>query len=72
MHSPLIMRLNRIKILLHEKGKTSKDLAKDLGKAQSTVSRWCTNDAQPSLEMLYEISVYLKVDIRELLVSTAG
>lgn len=70
MHSPLIMRLNRIKILLHEKGKTSKDLAKDLGKAQSTVSRWCTNDAQPSLEMLYEISVYLKVDIRELLVST--
>lgn len=64
------MRLNRIKILLHEKGKTSKDLAKDLGKAQSTVSRWCTNDAQPSLEMLYEISVYLKVDIRELLVST--
>ncbi|MGN7884926.1 helix-turn-helix transcriptional regulator [Dyadobacter sp. 22481] len=70
MHSPLIMRLNRIKILLHEKGKTSKDLAKDLGKAQSTVSRWCTNDAQPSLEMLYQISVYLKVDIRELLVST--
>ncbi|WP_426295856.1 helix-turn-helix transcriptional regulator [Dyadobacter endophyticus] len=64
------MRLNRIKILLHEKGKTSKDLAKDLGKAQSTVSRWCTNDAQPSLEMLYQISVYLKVDIRELLVST--
>lgn len=66
------MRLNRIKILLHEKGKTSKDLAKDLGKAQSTVSRWCTNDAQPSLEMLYQISVYLEVDIRELLVSTAG
>lgn len=66
------MRLNRIKILLHEKGKTSKDLAKDLGKAQSTVSRWCTNDAQPSLEMLYQISVYLEVDIRELLVSTAS
>jgi putative transcriptional regulator len=64
------MRLNRLKLVLYEKGKTSKDLAQELGKAQSTVSRWCTNDAQPSLEMLYEISVLLKVDIRELLVST--
>ncbi|WP_310241801.1 MULTISPECIES: helix-turn-helix transcriptional regulator [unclassified Dyadobacter] len=64
------MRLNRIKIVLHEQGKTSKDLAQELGKAQSTVSRWCTNDSQPSLETLYEISVWLKVDIRELLNST--
>lgn len=70
MQSSLIMRLNRIKIVLHEQGKTSKDLAQELGKAQSTVSRWCTNDSQPSLETLYEISVWLKVDIRELLVST--
>ncbi|MDR6805398.1 transcriptional regulator with XRE-family HTH domain [Dyadobacter sp. BE34] len=70
MQSSLIMRLNRIKIVLHEQGKTSKDLAQELGKAQSTVSRWCTNDSQPSLETLYEISVWLKVDIRELLNST--
>ncbi|WAC11510.1 helix-turn-helix transcriptional regulator [Dyadobacter pollutisoli] len=72
MQSSLFMRLNRLKLVLYEKGKTSKDLAHALGKAQSTVSRWCTNDSQPSLEMLYEISVWLKVDIRELLVSTAG
>lgn len=71
MQLSLIMRLNRIKIVLHEQGKTSKDLARELGKAQSTVSRWCTNDSQPSLETLHEIAVWLKVDIRELLVSTA-
>lgn len=65
-------RINRLKIVLAEQGKTNRDLARDLGKAESTVSRWCTNDAQPSLEMLYDISVVLKVDIRELLVSTAS
>jgi putative transcriptional regulator len=64
------MRLNRIKLVLVEKEKTSRDLARELVVAESTVSRWCTNDAQPSLEKLYEISVLLKVDIRELLVST--
>ncbi|MCE6988050.1 helix-turn-helix transcriptional regulator [Dyadobacter sp. CY323] len=64
-------RINRIKLVLAEQEKTNRDLARELGKAESTVSRWCTNDAQPSLEMLYEISVLLKVDIRELLVSTA-
>jgi transcriptional regulator with XRE-family HTH domain len=37
---------------------------------KATVSRWCTNDAQPSLETLYEISKFLKVDMRELIVST--
>ncbi|MCF0050622.1 helix-turn-helix domain-containing protein [Dyadobacter sp. LJ53] len=65
------LHLNRIKLVLVEKGKTNRELAKALGNAESTVSRWCTNDAQPSLETLYEISVWLKVDVRELLVSTA-
>ncbi|CAG5069403.1 hypothetical protein DYBT9623_02139 [Dyadobacter sp. CECT 9623] len=65
------MRLNRIKLVLVEKEKTSRDLAKHLNKTESTVSRWCTNEVQPSVEILYQISVFLKVDIRELLVSTA-
>lgn len=63
-------RINRLKIVLAEQGKTNRDLAQDLGKAESTVSRWCTNDAQPSLELLYRISVLLKVDVRDLLVGT--
>ncbi|MCD6065856.1 MAG: family transcriptional regulator [Bacteroidetes bacterium] len=64
--------LNRIKAVLAETGKSSKDLAKHLDKTESTVSRWSTNEVQPSIETLYEISKYLKVDIRELLVSTKG
>ncbi len=65
------VNLNRIKSVLADKNKSSKDLAAHLGKTESTVSRWCTNEVQPSVETLYEISKYLKVDIRELLVSTA-
>lgn len=64
--------LNRIKVVLTEKNITSRSLAKHLGKTVSTVSRWCTNDIQPSIETLYEISIYLNVDIKDLLNSTAN
>lgn len=64
------LRLNRIKVILAEKNVSSKELAKHLDKTEPTVSRWVTNDVQPSLETLYEIAQFLKVDIRELIVST--
>ena len=60
-------KYNRIKIVLIEKEKTSKWLAEALGKDKSTVSRWCTNDMQPSIEMLFEIAKVLEVEARELL-----
>lgn len=61
--------LNRIKAVLAETNTNNKELAKHLGKTESTVSRWCTNEVQPSVETLFEIAQFLKVDIRELLVS---
>jgi transcriptional regulator with XRE-family HTH domain len=61
---------NRIKAVLAEKGVTNKELAEALGIAPQTVSRWCTNDMQPSVEKLFLVSKHLKVDIRELLVAT--
>lgn len=61
------MKLNRLKVILAENSKTSKWLAKDLGKSASTVSRWCTNEVQPSVETLTEIAQLLKIDVRELL-----
>jgi putative transcriptional regulator len=64
------INLNRLKSVLAEKNKTSKELAAHLDKTESTVSRWCTNEVQPSIETLYDISKWLKMDIRELLVST--
>ena len=60
--------INRIKVVLVEKKKTNKWLADQIGKDQATVSKWCTNTTQPTLETLVEIARILEVDIRELLV----
>ena len=64
------MDLNRLKVVLVEKKKTGKWLAEMLEKNEATVSRWCTNESQPSLETLFKIAKVLNVDIKELLVST--
>lgn len=60
---------NRIKSVLAEKGKTNIWLAEKLKKNRTTVSKWCTNDMQPSMESLFDIAEALNVDVRELLVS---
>lgn len=62
--------INRLKVVLVEKNKTNKWLAEQLGKNETTISRWCTNEIQPSLETLVIISELLKVDIKELINST--
>lgn len=63
-------RYNRIKIVLAEKEKSAKWLAEQLDKDKSTVSRWCTNDMQPSIETFYEIAKILDVEVRELFVAS--
>lgn len=60
--------LNRLKVVLVEKKKTSKWLAEELGKNPSTVSKWCTNVSQPDLQTLHNIASLLNVDVRMLIV----
>lgn len=62
--------INRIKVVLVEKKRTNKWLAEQLGKDPATVSKWCTNAAQPGLETLLQIAKVLEVDVKELLNST--
>lgn len=62
--------INRLKVVLAEKKLTNKWLAEQLGKDQATVSKWCTNNAQPTLEMLVKIAQVLHVDVKELLHSS--
>lgn len=64
------MKINRLKIILAEKSKTNKWLAEQLGKSEVKVSRWVTNEIQPSMETLLEIAKLLDIDIKELLNST--
>ena len=59
--------LNRLKVVLAEKKRTNKWLAEQLGKDPATVSKWCTNSAQPNLENLMEIAKVLEGDVNELL-----
>lgn len=59
--------LNRIKVMLAEKKKTNKWLASALGVNAATVSKWCTNSSQPSLETLMKIAELLEVNYTELI-----
>ena len=62
-------KIIRLKIVLVEQGKTGKWLAGQLGKNEATISRWCSNTSQPSLEMLMKIAELLDVDSRDLIIS---
>ena len=59
--------INRIKVVLADKKRTNKWLAEQLGKDPATVSKWCTNRCQPTLETLMKIADLLEVEIAELI-----
>ena len=60
-------KINRIKVMLAEKGRTNKWLAVQVGKDPATISKWCTNAAQPSLEMLLQVAKVLEVEVKDLI-----
>ena len=59
--------LNRIKAVLADKQKPNKWLADELGVAQTTVSKWCTNNAQPPMETFVKIAQLLECDLADLI-----
>lgn len=60
-------KINRIKVMLAEKGRTNKWLAVQVGKDPATISKWCTNAAQPGLEMLLQVAKVLEVEVKDLI-----
>jgi len=62
--------INRLKAVLAEQEKTNKWLAENLNKNETTISRWCTNEVQPSLGSFVAIASLLKVDVKDLINST--
>ena len=58
--------LNRLKVVLVEQHKTAKRLAEQMGKDPATISKWCTNKAQPSLETIKKIAKILQVKMSDL------
>ena len=59
--------INRLKAVLAEQGKTNKWLAEKLEKNETTISRWCTNETQPSMDSFILIAKLLGVDVRDLI-----
>ena len=62
--------INRLKVVLVEKGKTGRWLAGELGKSNCTVSKWCSNSIQPDLQTLDKIAKLLNIDSRDLISPT--
>ena len=60
--------INRLKVVLAEQSKTNKWLAEQLNKNETTISRWCTNEVQPSLDTLVVISKLLNIDVNKLVI----
>ena len=58
--------INRIKVVMADKKKTNKWLAEQLGKDQTTISKWCTNTSQPDLGSLIKTAKLLGVELADL------
>lgn len=65
-------KINRLKVVLAEKDLTNRWLAEQIGYTEGMISRWVSNTKQPPLEVLYDISLLLKVDIRDLIESNVN
>ena len=63
------LNFNRVKELLAKKGKKNKELSAFIGNDSRTVSQWCTNSSQPTIETLFKIADFLDVEAGELLTS---
>ena len=55
-----------IECLVEGYQRTNKWLAEQLGCALTTVSKWCTNDCQPTMDTYLRIAELLDVEMTEL------
>ncbi|EFA92865.1 helix-turn-helix transcriptional regulator [Hoylesella buccalis] len=60
-------KINRLKVVLAEKGMTNKQLVEILDKDLAVISKWVTNVAQPNFEMFILLAKILGVRVDDLL-----
>ena len=66
------LKLNRLKVILVEKGISQTDFANILNVDRNTISRICNNRSQPALQFLFEIAYALDVEVKDLLTTVAS
>lgn len=64
-----VKELNRIKVALVETKRTGVWLAEQLNVSPVTVSKWCSNTTQPTIQTLNQIAELLGLEMKDLLVS---
>lgn len=64
-----VKELNRIKVALVETKRTGVWLAERLNVSPVTVSKWCSNTTQPTIQTLNQIAELLGLEMKDLLVS---
>ena len=64
--------MNRIKVVLEEKGIKQMGLAENHGKSYNVVNGYAQNRRQRRLEVLNAIALVLDVDLRELVIPSKG
>lgn len=60
--------MNRIQRILRQQGRTQAFLCRMLDKSANTVSLWCRNKVQPSVQDLYRIAELLDCEVADLLI----
>lgn len=63
-------KMNRIKEVLKEQGRTQTWLAERINKSYVVVTNYCNNNTQPTIPVLRKIAEVLDVEVRVLLVPT--
>jgi putative transcriptional regulator len=60
------LRFNRLKIVLAEKDMSQKILSELAEISQNSISKWCNNTHQPSIQIAFTLAKILEVEFSEL------
>lgn len=60
-------KMNRIKEVLDEQGRTQTWLAKQINRTTAATNAICQNRSQPSLKLIFQIAEILQVSAKELI-----
>jgi putative transcriptional regulator len=60
------LRYNRLKIVLAEKNMSQKTISEMIKVSQNTISRFCSNTHQPSIQLAFRLAIALDIEFGEL------
>ena len=61
------VRLNRLRVILADRGISQTEFGEMLNIERSKISRICNNRTEPTLKLLYKMAQALKIEVAELL-----